>query len=85
MSGSIRVRPTSEHIASCNACLARNYDTVIETGVGERVDTLYEIHVSSGSSGLSFCLCRDCLCKLVGEAYLACNPASTTERKGETI
>lgn len=79
MSGTIRVRPVTEHISSCNACLARNYDSVIETGVGERVDTLYEIYVSSGSSGLSFCLCRDCLCKLVGEAYLACNPASTTK------
>jgi len=43
------------------------------------VDTLYEIHVSSGSSGISICLCRDCLCKLVGEAYLACNPASGTK------
>ena len=64
-----------------NACLARNYDPVIETGVGERVDTLYEIHVSSGSSGLSFCLCRDCLCKLVGEAYLACNPGGTTKEE----
>lgn len=82
MSGSVRVQPVGgEHIASCNACLARNYDTTFATGVGERVDTLYEIHVSSGSSGLSLCLCRDCLCKLVGEAYLACNPASG--RKGE--
>lgn len=81
MRGSIRIRPTSEHIASCNACLARNYDLVIETGVGARVDTLYEIHVSSGASGLSFCLCRDCLCKLVGEAYLACNPSSTTKEE----
>lgn len=74
MSGSIRIRPTGERIASCNACLARNYDPVIETGVGERVDILYEIRVSSGASGLSFCLCRDCLGKLVGEACLACDP-----------
>nr|WP_325294908.1 hypothetical protein [uncultured Oscillibacter sp.] len=80
MSGSVHVRPIGgEHIASCNACLARNYDTTIATGTGERVDTLYEIHVSSGSSGISICLCRDCLCKLVGEAYLACNPASGTK------
>ncbi len=79
--GKITIKPVSESIASCNACLARNYDPVIETGVGERVDTLYEIHDSSSSSGLSFCLCRDCLCKLVGEAYLACNPASTTKEE----
>lgn len=79
MNGTIRIRPTGEHIASCNACLARNYYPVIETGVGERLATIYEIHVSSGSSGLSFFLCRDCLCKLVGEAYLACNPASMTK------
>lgn len=79
MSGSVRVRPIREHIASCNACLARNYDTTIATGTGERVDTLYEIHVSSGSSGISICLCRDCLCKLVGEAYLTCNLASGTK------
>ena len=79
MSGSVRVRPIREHIASCNACLARNYDTTIATGTVERVDTLYEIHVSSGSSGISICLCRDCLCKLVGEAYLTCNLASGTK------
>ena len=77
MNGTIRVMPVREQIASCNACLARTYDPIIETGVGERVDTLYEVYISSGSSGLSFCLCRDCLCKLIGEAYLACNPGDT--------
>ena len=42
MSGSVHVRPIGgEHIASCNACLARNYDTTIATGTRERVYTLY--------------------------------------------
>ena len=77
--GTITVRPVSE-IASCNACIARNYDPTSGWSAGKRVDTLYRIHVSSGSSGIAICLCRDCLSKLIGEAAIAC-----ASGKGEEI
>lgn len=69
--GTVGVKLIEEgHIASCNACLARNYEPTVGTGIGKKVDTLYEVYISSGASGLSFCLCRDCLEKLVAAAEL---------------
>lgn len=78
-SGTITVKPVEEgHIASCNVCIARNYEPKGGGVIGRRVDKLYEVHVSSGASGLSICLCRDCLGKLVEEAQRVLGPASET-------
>ncbi len=69
--GGITIKPARESIASCGVCLARNYDTENFPALGKRVDMVFDVSISSGSSGFTFCLCRDCMKRLIGTAATA--------------
>lgn len=47
-------------MASCNACLARNYDSTITPQIGDRVNALYEVHIGM----MTPILCKRCLTRL---------------------
>lgn len=80
--GTITIKPTRDFIASCNVCLARNFDTENFPAIGRRVDTLFHVSIRSGDSGFSFHLCKDCLQRLVTAAAVA---LIEEERRGEEI
>ena len=55
----VTIKPITAHLAQCNVCYARNYDSgrTIGDDIGERVDELYDVRI--GQQGLTLCdACR---------------------------
>lgn len=65
--GEITIRKVENDIASCNVCMAHNYEPSIGMSVGRKVDTLYDISFGGGNGSLIVRVCADCLKKLRGE------------------
>lgn len=53
---------STEHIDSCNACFARNYEPTSLFPVGKKVDKLYKLRVGM----MTMSLCPECLARLRG-------------------
>lgn len=53
----LKVSVCKHHIASCNSCSAKGYESKISLGKSHQVDTLFDIEV--GNTVL--CLCEDCI------------------------
>lgn len=62
----IEVSTTTDIIASCNACLVRNYESKYDDGIG-KVDVLYEVRIDR----VCLRLCKKCLLELVAESSKA--------------
>lgn len=58
----LALQVSTEHLDSCNACFARNYDPIISPPLGERVDKLYKLKVGM----MTVTLCPKCLLRLRG-------------------
>ena len=59
MENKIEVVP-AKGSCSCNACMARNYDSSLKPQIGKRVDDLFEVHVNM----VVLTLCAECLAEL---------------------
>lgn len=60
MEKSISVMLTNRSIVSCNACLARNYESSLSPQIGERVNELYDVDIGR----MTVTLCKRCLERL---------------------